>query len=64
MSNQGGEYADSRGGGGLPIKRGPAFEKEQGKKNADRQYVKWLGVIFDDSLDFDIHWKSRLAKKA
>ena len=23
---------------------------------------KWLGVIFDDSLDFDIHWKSRLAK--
>ena len=32
------------------------------KRNADRKYVKWLGVIFDDSLDFDIHWKSRLAK--
>ena len=24
------------------------------KKNADRRYVKWLGFIFDDSLDFDI----------
>ena len=32
------------------------------KKNADRKYVKWSGVIFDDSLDFDMHWKSRLAK--
>ena len=32
------------------------------KRNADRKYVKWLGVIFDDSLDFDMHWKSRLAK--
>ena len=21
-----------------------------------------MGVIFDDSLDFDMHWKSRLAK--
>ena len=25
------------------------------KKNADRKYVKWLGAIFDDSLDFDMH---------
>ena len=25
------------------------------KKNANRRYIKWLGVIFDDSLDFDIH---------
>ena len=25
------------------------------KKNVDRRYVKWLGVIFDDSLDFDMH---------
>ena len=32
------------------------------KQNADRKYVKWLGVIFDDSLEFDIHWKSRLTK--
>ena len=23
---------------------------------------RWLGVIFDDSLDFDIQWKSRIAK--
>ena len=28
----------------------------------DRKYIKWLGVIFDDSLDFDIYWKSRLMK--
>ena len=32
------------------------------KKNVDRKYLKWLGVIFDDSLDFGMHWKSRLAK--
>ena len=32
------------------------------RKNADWKYVKWLGVIFDDSLDFDIHWKSRISK--
>ena len=37
--------------------------RKSGKtKNVDRKYVKWLGVIFDDSLDFDMHWKSRLAK--
>ena len=38
------------------------LRKSRKQKNADRKYVKWLGVIFDDSLDFDIHWKSRLAK--
>ena len=32
------------------------------KKNADRKYVKWLGVIFDDFLDFDMDWKARLCK--
>ena len=33
------------------------------KKNADRKWqVKWLGVIFDDPLDFDMHWKSRILK--
>ena len=30
------------------------LRKSRKKKNADRRYVKWLGVIFDDSLDFDI----------
>ena len=38
------------------------MKRSMKKKNADRKYGKWLGVIFDDSLDFDIHWKSRLAK--
>ena len=38
------------------------IRKSRKKKNADRRYVKWLGVIFDDSLDFDMHWKSRSAK--
>ena len=32
--------------------------KSRKKKIADRKYVKWFGVIFDDSLDFDMHWKS------
>ena len=32
------------------------------KRNADRKYIKWLGVIFDDSLEFDLHWKSRIEK--
>ena len=38
------------------------LRKNRKGKNADRKYVKWLDVIFDGSLDFDIHWKSRLTK--
>ena len=38
------------------------LQESRKKRNADRKYVKWLGVIFDNSLDFDIHWKSWLAK--
>ena len=38
------------------------LRKSRKRKNADWSYVKWLEVIFDDSLDFDMHWKSRLAK--
>ena len=38
------------------------LRKSRKKRNTNRKYVKWLGVIFDDSLDFDIHWKSQLAK--
>ena len=33
------------------------LRKSRKKKNEDGRYVQWLGVIFDDSLDFDIHWK-------
>ena len=36
--------------------------KTRKKRNVDRKHVKWLGVIFDNSLDFDVHWKSRIAK--
>ena len=28
----------------------------------DQKYVKWLGVIFDDFLDSDMHQRSRLIK--
>ena len=38
------------------------IRKSRKKKNADPKYVKWLGVFCDDSFDFHIHWKSRLAK--
>ena len=38
------------------------LRKNRKKRNVDRKHVKWLGVIFDDSLDFDIHWKSRITK--
>ena len=38
------------------------LRKSKKKNNADRRYVKWLGVIFGDSLDFDMHWKARISK--
>ena len=38
------------------------MRKSRKKRNEDRKYVKWLGVIFDDSVDFDMHWKSRIVK--
>ena len=31
------------------------LRKSRKKRNADRKYVRWLGVIFNDSLDFDMH---------
>ena len=38
------------------------LRKSMKRRNADWKYVKWPGVIFDDSLDFDMHWRSRLIK--
>ena len=32
------------------------------KRRSEVEKVKWLGIIVDDTLDFDHHWKSRLAK--
>ena len=50
----------------LPIETGKEevlhLRTSRKKRNADRKCVKWPGVIFDDSLDFDMHWKSRLSQ--
>ena len=27
-----------------------------------KKWVKWLGIILDDELEFDIYWKSRIEK--
>ena len=32
------------------------------KKRSEVEKVKWLEIIVDDTLDFNHHWKSRLAK--
>ena len=38
------------------------LRKSRKKRSMNQKHVKWLGVIFDDSLDFDMHWKPRIAK--
>ena len=32
------------------------------RKRGKPDYVKWLGVILDETLTFDLHWKSRIDK--
>ena len=32
------------------------------KRKSEVEKVTWLGIKVDDTLDFDHHWKSRLAK--
>ena len=33
------------------------------KRNRGKpDYVKWLGIILDETLSFDFHWKSRILK--
>ena len=32
------------------------------KRNKEVERVKWLGVVLDEDLEFDIHWKGRIAK--
>ena len=34
-------------------------KKGRGK---ERKCIKWLGIILDDQLEFDIHWKARIEK--
>ena len=32
------------------------------KRNKEVERVKWLGVVLDEDLEFDLHWKGRIAK--
>ena len=52
---------------GLPLE--PEIEEKlvlrkggrQNKKNREVERVKWLEMVFDEDLEFDIHWKGRIA---
>ena len=35
--------------------------RKKGREN-ERKWIKWLGIILDDQLEFDIHWKARIEK--
>ena len=35
---------------------------EKRKKSADVKWVKWIGIIMDESLSFDKHWQLRIDK--
>ena len=32
------------------------------KKRVDVEKVRWMGIIVDETLDFDHHWKFRITK--
>ena len=32
------------------------------KKRAEMERVEWLGIILDETYEFDHHWKSRIDK--
>jgi len=38
------------------------LQKKRRKKNKDVKWVKWLGIIMDESLTFKEHWKARIKK--
>ena len=38
------------------------LRKKRWKKHKDVKWVKWIGIIMDESLSFKEHWKSRIAK--
>ena len=50
----------------LPLERGKTeriiFRKKRKEKRKDAKWVKWLGIIVDEDLLFDHHWKSRISK--
>ena len=35
----------------------PRGQRRRGK---ERKWVKWLGIILDEDLEFDVHWKKRI----
>ena len=38
------------------------FRKKRKGKRKDAKWAKWLGIIVDEDLLFDHHWKSRISK--
>ncbi|KAF8416592.1 hypothetical protein EV426DRAFT_721715 [Tirmania nivea] len=38
------------------------FWDKRRKKSKDVKWVKWLGIILDENLTFENHWKSRIAR--
>ena len=43
----------------LVLRKGGSQKK---KKNVEVEKVKWLGVILDEDLEFNAHWKGRVAQ--
>src|SRR4029077_1765304 len=42
---------------GCPVGR----KKKRGRKGMEQKWIKWLGIIFDENLDFEDHWSHRIA---
>jgi len=38
------------------------LQKKKRRKNKDLKWVKWLGIIMDESLTCKEHWKGRIKK--
>jgi len=38
------------------------LKKKRRKKNKDVKWVKWLGIIMNESLTFKEHWKARIKR--
>ena len=50
----------------LPLERKKreilVLRKSRRKRRREEEHARWLGVICDESLSFDRHWKSRVKK--
>ena len=38
------------------------LRQKRRQKNKDVKWVKWIGIIMHESLSFEAHWKSTIAK--